>query len=119
VYIGPIASPAGSNLDLAPLLAARLPEYGAAAAPQAGAHVPMVSATASVGPSNAGMRSVEVTWLVQRDGVTLASIPYRSAIPDSVGSAWPVFGEAAAESAAAKIASLLRSDAAAQQQAKN
>ena len=119
VYLGAIASPAGSGIDLAPLLRARLPQYGAAAAAQAGNNVPVVSATASLGQASAGMRSVEVIWVVQRGGVTLGTFPYRSAIPDSVTAAWSVFGEAAAESAAAKIASLLRSDAAAQRVAKN
>jgi len=119
VTFGNIATPAGSGLDLAALLRARLPEHGAAVTGVAGEHTPVISATASVGQPSAGMRSVEVTWLVKRGDVTLASIPYRSAIPDSVASAWPVFGQAAAESAAAKISSLLRSDAASRRQVSN
>lgn len=124
VRLGAIATPAGSGIDLAALLRARLPEHGASVsasttATAADAATPVVSATASVGQPNAGLRAVEVTWLLKRGDVTLASIPYRSVIPDSVSSAWPVFGQAAAESAATKIASVLRSDAAAQRQVKN
>lgn len=119
VRLGSIATPAGSGIDLAALLRTRLAEHGAVVAGDADAATPVVSATASVGPANAGLRAVEVTWLVQRGDVTLATIPYRSVIPDSVRSAWPVFGQAAAESAAAKISSLLRSDAAARRLVKN
>ena len=84
-----------------------------------GLHQYSFSASATVGQPNGGLRTVELTWLVQRDGVTLGSFSYRSAIPDSVSSAWPVFGKAAAESAATRITSLLRSEAKPPLQAKN
>lgn len=108
IHVAPIAAPANSGLDLAALLRARLGAHGAAAA-EAGDATPTVSASAKVGEPRAGMRSVELTWTVQRGGVVLGSIPYRSAIPDSVASAWPIFGEAAAEAAATQITSLLNS----------
>jgi outer membrane protein TolC len=117
VALGVIAAPAGSNIDLAALLRKQLGEHGAQVSDAPGA--PVVSAVATVGQPTAGMRSVEVTWQVKRGASVLATIPYRSAIPDSVGSAWPVFGQAAAESAAAKITSLLRAEASASRQVKN
>lgn len=110
VSIGAIASPAGSGLDLAALLYEQLNASGAVVS-VAGADVPMVSATATVGQPSAGLRTVELTWVVQRGSATLGTFKYRSAIPDSVASAWPIFGKAAAESAATRIASLLRSEA--------
>lgn len=119
VRLGVIATPAGSGLDLAALLRTQLPAQGASLATAADTTAPVVSATATVGQPNAGMRAVEVTWLLKRGDVTLATIPYRSVIPDSVSSAWSVFGQAAAESAAGKIASLLRNDAVAQRQVQN
>ena len=118
VAIGAISSPAGSGLDLGALLHQELNANGALVS-LAGANIPVVSATATVGQPNGGLRTVELTWLVQRDGVTLGTFSYRSAIPDSVSSAWPVFGKAAAESAATKITSLLRSEAKPPLQAKN
>ena len=119
VALGDIAQPAGSNIDLAALLRKQLAEHGTSVAGAVTDKTPVVTASAIVGAPNAGMRSVEITWQVKRGASVLATIPYRSAIPDSIGSAWPVFGQAAAQSAAARITSLLRSEAAASRQVQN
>lgn len=119
VALGNIVPPAGSNIDLAALLRKQLAEHGTPVTGVVTDKTPVITALAIVGQPNAGMRSVEITWQVKRGETVLATIPYRSAIPDSVGSAWPVFGQAAAESAAARITSLLRSDAAANRQVQN
>lgn len=119
VALGNIAPPAGSNIDLAALLRKQLAEHGTPVTGVVTDKTPVITALAIVGQPNAGMRSVEITWQVKRGETVLATIPYRSAIPDSVGSAWPVFGQAAAESAAARITSMLRSDAAANRQVQN
>ncbi|KAB8044654.1 TolC family protein [Janthinobacterium aquaticum] len=119
VALGDITAPAGSNIDMTALLRKQLGEHGTVVVDAADGNIPVISASTNVGQTNAGMRSVEVTWQVKRGNAVMATIPYRSAIPDSVSSAWPVFGEAAAESAATKISSLLRSEAAASRQVQN
>ncbi|MES2536295.1 MAG: TolC family protein [Pseudomonadota bacterium] len=112
IGVAPIAPPAGSGLDLAALMRTRLGALGAVAA-RPGATGAVVSATAEVGQPLAGMRAVELIWTVRHNGATLATIPYRSVIPESVASAWSVFGEAATESAATRIVSVLRNRGAA------
>lgn len=107
IGVAPIAAPAGSGLDLSTLLLKRLGTLAGVKA-SAGTAAANVSATVKLGQPVAGMRSVELIWSVRRDGATLATIPYRSVIPESVPSAWSVFGEAATESAAMKIVSALR-----------
>jgi outer membrane protein TolC len=115
VYVAPIAAPAGSNIDLAALLRTRLPQVGAQVAPAASVQGPdqpaVVTATLNVGEPYAGMRAVEVIWTVKRGDTVLATIPYRSVISHSVNTSWAIFGDAATDSAAAKITSLLKTDA--------
>jgi outer membrane protein TolC len=112
VAIGAIEAPTGSKLDLAALLRTRLTEQGALVVAADGAQTTVVTGKSSVGEVRAGVRAVELIWTVQRGTQVLGTVPYRSVISDSVPNSWAIFGASAAESSAAKIASLLKADAA-------
>jgi hypothetical protein len=100
-----MSAPSGSKLDLNHLLSKQLTERGAEVSNEAQA---VVSAEAQVGEMRGGVRPVEVVWTVRRGEQVLGTLPYRSVISDSVPNSWALFGEAAAESAAVKIADMLR-----------
>lgn len=114
VVLGSIDAPTGSGLNLGNLLRERLSANGLQVQADGDANVARISSTTTVGQVRSGVRSVEVIWKVQRGGKELGSVPYRSVISDSVANSWTIFGASAAESAAAKIASLLKADAAQQ-----
>ncbi len=111
LYVAPITAPAGSKLDLNALLRTRLGKQGIKVLDAASAQSATVTAEVKVGAPNAGLHAVELMWTLRRGDVVLGKVPYRSVISDSVASSWSIFGDAAAESAAAKIASLLRVEA--------
>jgi outer membrane protein TolC len=110
IGVAAMAAPAGSGIDLNAMMHARLAALGALPA-TAGADVPTISATVEVGQPNAGMRSVALVYSLKRNGVTLASVPYRSVVADSVPSSWSVLGEAATELAARQLVLAARNDA--------
>ncbi|MES3025801.1 MAG: TolC family protein [Pseudomonadota bacterium] len=109
VGVAPIVAPAGSGIDLSNMMRTRLAALGVApgTASDGGA---TIGATIEVGQPRAGMRSVEMLWTIKRNGATLASVPYRSVIPESVPNAWSVFGEAATEMAANQLVAALRNE---------
>ncbi|MBI3229039.1 MAG: TolC family protein [Burkholderiales bacterium] len=111
VVVQNVALPSIAKQDMAGLLTKRLQEFGTEPQAKAGAGVAQVSASVSVGDVKGGMRAVEVIWQIQRADGSKASIPYRSVISESVPSAWAIFADAATESAAAKIANMLKEDA--------
>lgn len=107
VRVASINAPSGSKLDLGKLLSQQLNEHGAEVSDEAGA---TVSAEAQVGEMRGGVRPVELVWTVRRGAQVLTTLPYRSVISDSVPNSWALFGDAAAESAALKIADFLRGE---------
>ncbi|MFL6658739.1 MAG: TolC family protein [Massilia sp.] len=109
IGVAAIATPAGSGIDLNAMMQARLEGLGVQRA-QAGANVATISASVEVGQANAGMRSVALVYTLKRDGVTLATVPYRSVVADSVPSSWSVFGEAATDLAARQLVLAMRND---------
>ncbi len=111
VTVSAIQLPADSKQDMTALLKNRLQGLGASLQEKADKGVPQVSASVLMGELQAGMRSVEVTWKVQRMDGTLMSFPYRSVISNSVPTSWSIFADAATEMAAIKIADLLKEDA--------
>jgi outer membrane protein TolC len=111
LYVAGITAPEGSGLDLNALLRSHLTRHGVTVLDAPAAQAASVSAEAQVGAPNAGLRAVELVWTVRRGDVVLGSVPYRSVISGSVTTSWSIFGDAAAESAAAKIASLLKVEA--------
>ncbi len=108
IRVAPITAPARSGIDLAEQLRKRLVQHGAVDAGAGERVTATVSASVAVGEARAGMRTVELLWTVERDGTILPTIRYRSVIPESVPTAWAIFAEAAAESAAAKIVAALK-----------
>lgn len=110
IGVAAIAAPAGSGIDLNAMMHSRLAALGAVQAP-AGSDVATISASVEVGNPNAGMRTVALTYTLRRNGVTLATVPYRSVIADSVPSSWSVFGEAATDLAARQLVAAVRNDA--------
>ncbi len=115
VALATIETPQGSKLDLNTMMRSSLAVHGAQVLDEVkeGSGIVHVSATAHVGEVQAGVRSVELVWTVQRDGQVLATVPYRSVISDSVPNSWGMFGTAAVDFAGAKVAGLLKADAAA------
>lgn len=111
VVLAAAVGPAGSALDLAALLGAQLRARGADVV-EGGAGAAQVSALVRAGEPRAGVRAVEVVWSVRRGGALLGTVPYSSVISDSVPNAWAIFGASSAEAAGAKIAGLLKADAA-------
>jgi outer membrane protein TolC len=110
--VAPIVMPAGSGVDLQALMSSRLAALGAVPA-QAGADVATVSATVEVGDVSAGMRTIDLVYSVKRNGATIATVPYRSTVADSVPTSWSVLGEAATEMAARQLVQAVRNDTAA------
>jgi outer membrane protein TolC len=109
IGVAAIAAPAGSGIDLNAMMRERLAGLGAVAA-DAGANVATIAARVEVGQPNAGMRSVALIYTLTRNGVTLATVPYRSVVADSVPSSWSVFGEAATDLAARQLLVAARAD---------
>lgn len=109
VSIGNIELASDIRLDLKPMLRDSLKAHGLQVVD---GDATSISATSSVGEVRAGVRSVEIIWSVKRGDQVLGTVPYRSVISGSVASSWAIFGASATESAAAKIASLLKADAA-------
>ncbi len=109
IGVAPIVAPTGSGIDLQRMMSSRLAALGAASAP-AGADVATVSATVEVGQPRAGMRTVELVYSLKRNGKTLATIPYRSVLADSVPSSWTVVGEAATDMAARELVLAMRNE---------
>lgn len=110
IGVAAITAPAGSGIDLGAMMRERLATLGAVRG-QAGGDVATISATVEVGQPNAGMRSVALVYSLKRNGVTLATVPYRSVIADSVPTSWSVFGQAATDLAARQLVLAARSDA--------
>lgn len=110
--VAPIVMPAGSGVDLQALMSSRLAALGAVPV-QAGADVATVSATVEVGQVSAGMRTIDLVYSVKRNGATIATVPYRSTVADSVPTSWSVLGEAATEMAARQLVLAVRNDTAA------
>lgn len=109
ISVAPMAAPSGSGIDLQALMSSRLAALGAQAAP-VGADVATVSATVRVSAPNAGMRTVDLVYSLTRNGATLATVPYRSVVADSVPASWSVIGEAATDMAARQLVLAARSD---------
>ena len=110
IGVAPIPMPAGSGVNLHALMSSRLTSLGAVPA-QAGADVATVSATIDVSKPSAGMRTINLVYSLKRNGATLATVPYRSTVTDSVPASWAVFAEAATDMAARQLLLAVRNDA--------
>lgn len=113
VTLGAISLPAESKQDLAAALSKRLQELGTAPQTTTADGVAQISASVQVGELQAGLRTVEINWQLQRADGSKTNFPYRSVISSSVPSSWEIFTQAASEAAANKIANMLKNEAAA------
>ena len=113
VTVSAIKLPAVSDnkQDMSAMLRKRLQELGTAPQELSEQGVAQVSANVSLSEVQAGLRTVEIMWQVQRADGSKTQFPYRSVISESIASSWGIFIDAATESAAAKIANLLKEDA--------